>query len=230
MQSIAVIGANGYVGKALYKVLIGSNQYSVTAVTRENYTEMQKQAYDIVINSAMPSARFKARNDPMWDFRETVTKTADIVYGWNYKKLVQVSTVSARCQLDTVYGRHKAAAEKLCEFGDNLIVRLGAMYSNDLSKGVLVDMIQGKKVFVDGNSRYCFTSRDFVASWIVAHIDHVGIVEVGAKEAISLKDIAKYLGKNIDFEGMIDHQEIENPESYFPPASNVLDFLDSWKR
>ncbi len=230
MQSIAVIGARGYVGKALCRALLARGTYAVTEVTRENYEEMRQKEFDIVINSAMPSARFKAKNDPAWDFRETVTKTADIVYGWKYKKLVQVSTVSARCQLDTVYGRHKAAAEKLCEFGDNLIVRLGAMYSEDLSKGVLVDMMEGKKVFVDGDSRYCFASRDFVASWIASHLDRSGIVEVGGREAVSLRDVAAHLGKAIVFEGALDHQEIENPDPSMSQAREVLDFLDGWKR
>lgn len=230
MKSVAIIGANGYVGKALYLSLVKSNRYLVTAVTRDNYLELQKNKFDIVINSAMPSARFKAKNDPVWDFTETVTKTSGILYGWNFKKFIQISTVSARCQLDTVYGRHKAAAEKLCDFGDNLIVRLGAMYSEDLSKGVLVDIMEGRKVFVDGNSRYCFAHRDFITSWIVENLDRKGIVEVGGKNAVALKDIAKYLGKNIEFEGSLDHQEIEFPEADYPEAKLVLDFLLSWKR
>ena len=230
MTTVAVIGANGYVGKALYDALVQLPQYSVTAVTRGNYAEMQKKSFDIVINSAMPSARFKAKNDPAWDFAETVSKTADILYSWKYTKFVQVSTVSARCQLDTVYGRHKAAAEKLCDFGTNLIVRLGAMYSNDLSKGVLVDMMEGKKVFVDGDSRYCFASRDFVASWIATHLDRSGVVEIGGREAISLRDVAAHLGKTISFEGTLDHQEIENSDPKLPLARDVLDFLDGWKR
>jgi dTDP-4-dehydrorhamnose reductase len=230
MTTVAVIGANGYVGKTLYDALVQLPQYVVTAVTRDNYAEMQKKSFDIVINSAMPSARFKAKNDPVWDFAETVSKTADILYGWKYTKFVQISTVSARCQLDTVYGRHKAAAEKLCDFGDNLIVRLGAMYSNDLSKGVLVDMMEGKKVFVDGDSRYCFASRDFVASWIATHLDRISIVEIGGIEAVSLRDIARHLGKTIEFEGALDHQEIENPDKDMQQARDVLDFLDGWKR
>ena len=230
MQSVAVIGANGYVGKALYKELLKTNRYSVTTVTRENYDQIQKREFDIVINSAMPSARFKAKNDPAWDYAETVTKTANILYEWKYKKFVQISTVSARCQLDTVYGRHKVAAEKLCDFGDNMIIRLGAMYSEDLSKGVLVDMMQGKKVFVDGASRYCFASRDFVASWIAEHLDQKGIVEVGGRQAISLAEIAKHIGNAIEFEGSLDHQEIENPSQDMPLVRDVLDFLDTWKR
>lgn len=229
MASVAVIGAKGYVGSALCAALAKDASYVVTEVTRENYVEMQRGEYDILVNCAMPSARFFAKNNPEKDFVETVQKTADLLYGWKFKKFVQVSTVSARCQLDTVYGRHKAAAEKLCDFGGNLIVRLGAMYSPDLKKGVLVDMMQGKQVYVNGESRYCFTPLDFVAQWTVTHLERSGIVEVGARNALALRDIAKHLNKDIVFEGALDHQEIVSPEPDFPDARDVLTFLDNWK-
>lgn len=230
MQSVALVGAKGYVGNALAVALAADRAYSVTGVTRDNYAEMRKHSYDILINAAMPSARFFAKNNPTEDFKETVQKTADLLYGWQFKKFVQISTVSARCQLDTVYGRHKASAEALCIFGENLIIRLGSMYGPGLAKGVLVDMMEGRKVFVDGESRYCFVPLSFVAKWIVSNLGRSGIVEVGAKNAIALREIAQHLGKKIEFEGARDDQEIENPGPDFPDARDVLGFLDSWKR
>lgn len=231
MPSVAVIGVKGYVGNALHSMFLHLPKlFSVTGVTRENYVEMQKQRFDILINSAMPAARFWAKNNPEKDFLETVKKTSDLVYGWKFEKFVQISTVSARCQLNTVYGRHKAAAEKLCDFGNNLIVRLGSMYSPKLKKGVLVDMFEGKKVFVAGESQYSFAPLDFVAHWITSHLDRQGIVEVGARNTISLLDVAKHINSNVEFEGEIDHQEIESPEPDFPNARDVLDFLNHWKR
>ena len=145
-MEIVVIGADGYVGSALCGALHRVPQHSVTVVTRENYAEMMGGTFDIVVNCAMPSGRFWAKNNPEKDFVETVTKTSNLLYGWQYEKFVQISTVSARCQLDTVYGRHKAAAEALCNYGDNLIVRLGALYGGDMKKGVLVEMLVGQKV------------------------------------------------------------------------------------
>ena len=176
------------------------------------------------------SGRFRAKNNPDKDFVETVQKTADLIYGWRYGKFVQISTVSARCQLDTVYGRHKAAAEKICGFGDNLIVRLGPMYSRELSKGVLVDMLQGRKVFVDEESRYCFAPLEFVASWIAGNLGRSGIVEVGARTAISLREAADHIGADVEFAGAVDNQEIEHPEPGFPDAREVLGFLDEMKK
>jgi len=104
VQSVAVVGANGYVGSALCSAFSHSEEYFITAVTKENYNDSKKKSFDLVINSAMPSARFWAKQNPEEDFIETVEKTANLVYGWKYGKFIQISTVSARCQLDTVYG------------------------------------------------------------------------------------------------------------------------------
>lgn len=225
MSSVAIIGFKGYVGSAFYQELLKSSEHSVFGVTRDNYEAMKNRQFDIVINCAMPSGRFWAKNNPEQDFIETVKKTADLLYGWKFKKFMQISTVSARCQLDTVYGRHKAAAEKLCDFGENLIVRLGALYSENMEKGVLLDMLQGKKVFVNGASRYSFISLSFCASWISAHLDKDGLVELGGKNAIALKDVAKHLKANVEFEGATNHQDIENPEKDLPEAREILDFM-----
>ncbi len=230
MIAISIVGANGYVGSALCAALVRSSNIAVTAVTRANYAEMRERTYDILVNSAMPSGRFWAKNHPEKDFLETVQKTADLVYGWKYRKFVQISTVSARCQLDAVYGRHKAAAEKICRFGDNLIVRLGPMYSKGLSKGVLVDMLQERKVYVDGESRYCFAPLEFVVSWIADNLDRAGIMEVGARNAIRLREVADYLGANVEFDGALDHQEIERPAPDFPDAREVFGFLNEMRK
>lgn len=226
MPKIAVIGFGGYVGSALYRELLKSSKYSALGVDRENYPAMKEQEFDIIINCAMPSGRFWAKNHPEEDFIETVKKTADLLYGWKFKKFIQISTVSARCQLDTVYGRHKAAAEKLCDFGENLIVRLGALYSQDMQKGPLADMLQGKKVFMGGTSRFSFISVDFCANWIAQNLERKGIVELGGKNAITLAEVAKHLNAAIEFEGEVSNFDVESQEANLPEASEVLQFLD----
>jgi nucleoside-diphosphate-sugar epimerase len=229
MLTVGIVGARGYLGSALCIACGKVSGHSIVAITRDNYADSQKLDYDVLINCAMPSARFWAKNNPQKDFVETVQKTADLVYGWNYRKFVQISTVSARCQLDTVYGRNKASAEALCS-SDHLIVRLGAIYDKDMKKGVLVDMIQGNTVFVDGGSRYCFAARGFVAGWISSNLGRSGIVEVGGRNAVSLNEVARHIGSLSAFEGALDHQEVEASDPDYPEARDVLTFLDNWKR
>lgn len=225
MTQIALIGASGHVGSALFKELRKDTFLHVEAVTRKNYYYWKRHPFDIVINAAMPSARFWAENNPQKDFVETVKKTADIVYGWKYKKIIQISTVSARSEQNLIYGRHKAAAETLCNFGDNLIVRLTALYADTLKKGALIDIINGNKVYVNEKSRYGFASLSFVCTWIAQNLGKKGIIEVGAKNTISLEEIVNYFKLSVAFEGRIDIQEVQNPKPSFPDAKEVLSYL-----
>lgn len=226
MTSVVLVGASGFVGSALHAALARRTDLVVTPVTRATYDEARQRSFDILINAAMPSGRFWSRQHPQEDFAETVQKTADLLYRWRLGKLVQISTLSARCQPDTVYGRHKAAAERLCAFGENLVVRLGPMYGPTLAKGVLIDMLNHRKVFADRASRYGFAPLAFVAQWIADHLGRVGVVEVGARNALTLGEVADYLGVSVEFEGPLDHQEVEGPTVDFPDARDVLRFLD----
>ena len=224
MTRVAVVGARGYVGRGIALALRERGAVDLVEVTRESYDAARAGRYDVVVNAAMPSARFRARKEPAWDFEETVRKTADLLYGWDFGKLVQVSSVSARCQLDTAYGRHKAAAERLCDPARDLVVRLGPMYSDDLEKGVLVDILAGRKVWVDGSSRYGFAPRDWVASWIAGNLERTGIAEVGGRDALPLREVADRVGADVEFEGAADHQEFAGEEGW-PRAEAAVDWL-----
>lgn len=226
MISVAVVGASGYVGSALAGQFERNPEFHVYRITRKNYSEMQKLSFNVLINSAMPSKRFWAKSHPEEDFKETVLKTDDLLNKWNYKKFVQISTVSARCEPDSIYGKHKAEAEKLCLKKGTLIARLSAMFSPDLSKGALVDILKRNKVFVSGDSRYPFASLDFISSWIVGSINLKGIVEVGAKNTVTLKEIAEHLGFAVEFEGPVEDQTLERPRPEFPDAKEVFRFMD----
>lgn len=237
MILIGVLGAKGYVGKAIVKALYNlydmdkkvkpEESIGIVQITRENYAKAKEESYSIIINSAMPSGRHWAELNPQDDFRETVQLTSDLIYGWHYNKFIQISTLSARTEPNLIYGRHKALAEKICEHAYKpLILRLTAMYSEDMSKGALVDILNDKPVYASELSRYAFISRDYVGQWVANNLKRTGVVELGAKNTISLKEISKYLGKDSHFSGLTQLQEILEPEENFPDANEVLKFMD----
>jgi uncharacterized protein YbjT (DUF2867 family) len=220
------VGARGYVGRAVCAELERRGEVELVPVTRADYEQRREQGpFDVLVNAAMPSGRFAARKDPLKDFEGTAALTAELVNGWDFEGFVQVSTVSARCQLDTVYGRNKAAAEKLCPPDASLIVRLGPMYSDDLDKGVLIDMLGGNTVYAAAESRYGFAPRDFSAGWIAENLSRRGLVEVGGRNAVALEEVAARAGSESSFEGGVDHQEIEDPDPSFPEAAEVHEFM-----
>ncbi len=226
MKSVALIGAKGFVGRSINKYLLSDANFSTTLVTRENYEEARtKRKYDIIINAAMPSKRFWAKQNPYKDFNETVLKTFNIVHTWSSSKIVQISSISARSQLNTIYGKNKAAAEKIIDNKRDLIIRLGPMYGTSLQKGVLIDMKNNDTVYVSKESLYCFAPVDWIGDWISKHLHLCGIIELGANNAIKLEEVARRIGSNSIFSGPIDNQTVSKEVKDAPEASKVIDFI-----
>jgi nucleoside-diphosphate-sugar epimerase len=220
---VAVAGASGFFGRALCGALVERGE-TVTPVTRATYAHARSGDYDVLVNAAMPSKRFWAKQHPELDFLETLQKTSDLLSGWRFRRFIHISTLSVRTEPDTVYGQHKAEAEELCRRPDCLIVRLTALYGPGMTKGSIVDIKNGGPVFVDGASRYAFTPVAFAARWVAGHLDDTGLVEVGARNSVSLAEIAAHLGKPVQFSGPLEIQEVNHPASSFPDAREVLSF------
>ena len=226
MKTIALIGSNGFVGESIKKYILNEKNILITCVTRENYEEArQAKEYDILINAAMPSKRFWAKNNPYKDFIETVEKTFKIVNDWESSKIIQISSISARSQLNTSYGKHKAAAEKLVENKKNLILRLGPMYGKLLNKGVLINMKNNDPVYVSKESLYCFAPVDWVGKWICQNMHLYGLLDLGGNNGIKLKEVAKRIDSKSIFTGPIDNQIISKKIRNAPEARNVIDFI-----
>lgn len=202
---------------------------TVTAVTRETYAADRAGEYDVVVNAAMPSKRVWAKQHPDLDFIETVQKTSDLLNTWTFHRFVQISSLSARCERNTVYGRHKAAAEMLCDRPDCVTVRLTSLYGPGMTEGAIIDIKNGGPMDVDGASRYAFTHVYFAAGWVTGVIrkapDRMGIWEVGAKNSVSLQDLAAHMKTTVQFFGPVEIQEVENPDHGFPDAREVLSFV-----
>jgi len=226
MVSVAVIGANGYVGSGLCAVFRDKADVDLIEVTRNSDPALSRREYDVIINCATGSKRFWASQNQEQHFIETVQTTEHLIKQWKYKKFIHISTVSARCELGSIYGQHKLMAEQCCELLNNyLIVRLTATFGPSLTKGVLIDMLNGK-VYVGGKSRYAFSSLKFISEWIAGHMDCRGLVEVGAKNTISLEEIADRLNLKVEFGERVEHQEIMSPQEFFPDAADVIFFMN----
>lgn len=227
MKHIAIIGAGGFVGSALCRAYDKYN-FDITKVNRRNYNQCRNAKYDVVINAAMPSKRFWALNNPIDDVRETVVKTARLLYEWNCEKFVQISSISAETQLSMPYGVHKRAAEVLVENNKNsLIIRLGALYGQGLTKSALFDLVNKNHIYVDIHSEYKYIDIDYVANWIFDNIELTGIQNVGARDTISLKEVSKGIWDNPSYEGRREKLFFENISQDMPSSREVLKYMRS---
>lgn len=229
MKKIAIVGANGFVGKALVRTAKDFD-FDISCVTRQNYDDYKKRSYDYVINTAMPSKRFWSLKNPVDDINETVLKTAKIFYEWEYDKFIQVSSISAEKQLDIPYGRHKRAAEVIVEKDENaLIVRLGAMYGDGLLKSALFDLVNKNHIYVDINSEYNYINVDYAAKYILNNLHLKGIHNIGACDSISLLEISKNVWENPSYEGRLERLVFNEINDSMPSSREVLKYVDSLK-
>lgn len=213
-DTIAVLGARGFVGSAIVRALRERGIEPIEVVRGD-----PQPAADITINAACPSQRLRAEREPDWDFEESVVKTAAFYYQ-RAGRFLQVSSISARCPRNSVYGRHRAAAEMIVN--DGLIVRLGPMYGEGLAKGVLADMIADRPVYMDPDTEYAFADVAWCASRIVdlALSEKTGIHDVGGRNAIRLGDIPGRIGSRSEFRPSeflpIEHQCFISPDGPTP--------------
>lgn len=227
---IGVLGANGFVGSAVCLAL-KKRKIKYKKVTRKNFLKYQKYKFSILINSSMPSKRFWAKKYPKKDYFETVLKTKYFRDNFKYKKFVHISTISSRCQKNTVYGLNKKKSEDIIKKKSNFIIfRLGPMYGRGLNKGVLLDLISSKKVFVSKKSKYSFTNVDWVANYIVKNLKKKNfknqVIEVGSTDYLSLEYIKKVINSKSTFYGETDNQIIKNPNMKNKSSSkNVIHYL-----
>lgn len=228
MNDIGIIGASGFFGHTLSNVFKKSN-FNTREITRENYNQNKLEKFDILINTATPSQKFWASKNPYQDFHETVTLTADIVYNWNYDKLIQISSISSENYLNHhPYGVNKKAAEVISTYKNSLIVRLGTLYGPGLKKGSLYDLLNSKPLFVNIKSEYDFISTEFVSEWILKNLDKTGIVELGACDTISLERIATELNYNPTSSDRLEKIFSSRIITGMPSAGLVLDFAKNY--
>lgn len=222
-KTVAVIGGKGFVGSILAQSFVKKN-FKVKIITRDNYKDYKNINFGFVVNAAMPSGRFWAKNNPDLDFLETVHKTFQIKNDFKDSKIIQISSISAKFQLETIYGRHKLAAENLLDHMNDLIIRLGPLYSSSVKKGAIIDIIKNQTVYVSGSSKYAFTPLEWACDEIVKSINLSGVHEIGAKNYIKLEDFAVAIKSNSNFLGGIDDQIFDNAPAYSPDANEVVEF------
>ena len=195
MKKVAVIGSCGFVGSQISSEIKNSKDFSLIPVTRgDNLRDAIRQA-DVVIHSANSAKRFFAENNPEEDFYESVEKTSTIKELAENKPFILISSISARTQLHTVYGRNRRSCELIADATKSLIVRLGPMYGAGKSIGVLNDIINNRKVYAAPTTEYAFVDVRYNAKKIFSLIskDIIGIIEIGAKNGISLESLRNKL-------------------------------------
>jgi nucleoside-diphosphate-sugar epimerase len=214
-KKIGVVGANGFVGRALVNHFTASD-YEVTSITRENFIQYESWYFDILIDAAGNSKKFIADENLLLDFDLTVRHRMQTLLSFNASLHVHISSVDvyhdlsdpeknteeAEVDLDTNsnYGFTKRLAELIVQrhAPQWLIFRLSGMVGPGLRKNPVYDIANGVPIRINPKSSYQFCSTEYVANLIRTVVEtgvRGEIINVAGRGQVTPHEIAKVLGK-----------------------------------
>jgi nucleoside-diphosphate-sugar epimerase len=196
---IAIVGANGFIGRHLSKRLKIEEQYG-----RHNIQDLEKSKAKLFIVAAAPAAKWEANSNPEKD-SENIDSLITSLQALKDKRCVLISTIDVFPNgvtfdedslkpesIAEAYGRNRGRLEDSLRdiSGSTLILRLPGMYGPGLKKNLLYDLVTGKVVTgISPESTFQFYDvRNLLGHfWISFHLG-LNLVHL-ATEPVSVADI-----------------------------------------
>ena len=183
-----VIGGRGVVGSAIAQAASAAG-WQVTVVGRDDYAEHAQGRFDLVINANGNAKRFKANNEPLWDFDSSVRSVYRSLFDFQFAHYVLISSVdvyndtstptttSEAAPIDPArlspYGFHKRLAE-LCvtrQARSWQVFRLAQMVSPSLKKGPLFDLLEGRPLWIHPTTQLHYLSARTAGEIVIRLIE-----------------------------------------------------------
>ena len=223
---IVVVGAKGFVGSAVREALVGMGEKVLPASRGDDLAELISENVAAVVHCANSPKRYLAMQEPRQDYVESVEKTADILEMCRRVgcRVTVVSSISARTEVDTVYGHHRRLVDSMLRDGKETCIRLGYMYSQTHTNGALNDILNDRDVYRSPQSRYSFCSVSYCAAKIAQHVrsGSTESQELGARGSMSLEQVAQILGKTPTYKS--DYVDVQIAENVPPDAPDMRVF------
>ena len=159
---IFVVGGKGLTGSAIVRYLEAKNKdYKI--IQKENKASFFGKECDLLIFANGNALKYKANEEPLFDFHASVASVAEYIHKIKFKKFIHLSTVDVYndktskvttredVSIDTkklnTYGYHKYCAEEYVKrFCDNYIIfRLSGLVGNGLKKNAVYDFTHKEK-------------------------------------------------------------------------------------
>jgi dTDP-4-dehydrorhamnose reductase len=196
---IAVIGANGFVGKNLVKIL--KTKHKIIKISRKTKFTSFNKDFDLSIHSANSSKKYEASSFPLRDFKNSVKLTKKIINHFGNKKIILISTISASNEKN-IYSKNRKLCENLIlkKNKNNIIFRLSVLLNFNSKRGILYDLIKGKKIYLDKNVLINPLTIEEVAKYILMNIKSKQRVhEIGSVDKFKLSYIKNIIGSKSKF-------------------------------
>lgn len=182
--SLIVLGGTGLIGSAVCS-RFARDGHPVIAINSKNYASHLGASADILINCNGNSYRYKAAQDPRWDFDASVLSVEKSIFDFACNRYVYISTIDVYPevsdptrnheeslidpQLLHPYGFHKWIAERMVErFAKNpLVLRVGTMIGPGVKKGPLFDLLHRQPLHMSPDSELSLVDTDTVTEALV---------------------------------------------------------------
>ena len=198
-MKIAVIGANGFIGRNLVKVL--KKKHELTKITRKTKFSNLKTNFDIIIHTANSSKKYEASKNQKKDFNNSVRLTRKIVEFFKNNKIILISTISVNNEKN-IYSKNRKLCENIVlkQNKKNIIFRLSVLLNYKLKRGILYDLIKGNQIYIDKNTYINPLTIEEVSQYIMSNLkSQKKIHEVGSYNKIKLNTIKKILKSKSKF-------------------------------
>jgi nucleoside-diphosphate-sugar epimerase len=216
--TVAVIGAEGFVGSAFAEHLATHPGVSLRKITRQNYAAESGQPSDVVVDCSANSRKYLAEERPVEDFDLSVTQRLRTLHAFPARQHLHVSSVDVYGHLESEqttredspmdaesashYGFHKLLAESLVRHyaARWLIVRLAGMVGPGLRKNPVYDVLEGSPQRIHPDSLYQFLDTRDVAKlcWSLVENGSEGIFNVCGEGVVSPREIARMADRRLD--------------------------------
>lgn len=223
---IGLVGSSGFVGGAIFRRFAQLAQFDCRPILKGDDFKTKIGEVDFVIYAANSAKRFVANSNPEIDRKETLGKTISFLDVSRNKPFLLISSISCRTQLHTPYGMNRRDCENVVLEHGGSVVRLGPMFGITRLHDVVHDICANRRVFASRDSNQSFSSVDWNGAYIANNFNSfTGIIEIGARNTISLGDLAAYVNSSSEFIGEKDDQFPMNFDAG-PEVSEVLEFAE----
>lgn len=242
-------------GSDLVKYL--SQSFSVTSISKENYSQFINHSFDVVVNANGNSKRFWAIKNPLEDFTASTVSVYKSLFDFKFNTYIYISSsdvyvnhsskdYTSENQIQdssklSPYGLHKYLSERIVEnhCKSYVILRASMLLGQNLKKGPIYDIINKNPLFISKTSRLQMISTQEATNVITFLIDKKienDIFNLGGKDIIDFEKIQTYFSSPITFqdknETQIYEMNVSKLNNIFPLKTSefyLQKFLDKFK-
>lgn len=252
-ETIGILGGSGLLGSDLVRFL--SEDYTVEAITRENYKKKKGIEYDVLINANGNSSRFWANNNPVEDFVASTLSVYQSIIDFHFKFYVYIS--SPDVYLNHSGPKHTKETQviepnKLQPYGFNkylselivkkyteklLILRCAMVLGTKLKKGPFFDLRERKPLFVTPKSQLQLITTHAIAQ-ILEKLFKKGIsndtINVGGLGSFAFDRLDSYFHGKIQIspkaERQIYEMNVTKIQRLYPDLRSSEQYLQEYLR